>query len=862
MWFCARCCSLQEYVSAVAADEVILELVGVTRRYPGVVALDRVNFDLRPGEVHALVGENGAGKSTLVNVVSGVIRPDEGELRLGGESLRFSGPVDARRRGIVAVHQEGELFSSLSVAENMALSVGLPAGRFGRVRWRQVFAEAEAAVGRLPERVDYRQPAGRMSIAHRYMTRLAAALSEQACVVLLDEPTSALTGPEVEWLFAQVEQLRQAGVGTIYISHRQEEIFRLADRVTVLRDGRRVLCEPIDRLTPERLIEAMVGRKPPSEQKRLGSARRLQAGGGKSSSVDAGGTSGAARLRIEGLTDRRGRFRDVDLVLHAGEVLGVYGLIGAGRTELAEAIYGLRSATGRIVLDGRTYRADSPEQAIAQGVAYLPEDRLRRGVCRGLSIRANLVLSSLKRWCVGPWVRAGAEAGAALEQMRMLDVRARDVEQRVEQLSGGNQQKVVLGRCLLAQPKVLLLDEPTRGVDVGAKAEIHALLRRLADDGCAVMLISSDLPEVLEHSDRLVVIREGRIAGQFDPRSTTAEQVAAAALPVEAPDLPPPRGLRRWLGRWGGWGSDWGLLCAVLLLGAWLALTNEQFVTAENLRGVASGAAIWIVLALAAAVVIVPGAIDISIGSLLALAAAAAGLLLRDSTTPAIDIPLAVGAALAIGVAGGALNAGVALWGRIHPIVVTLGTMTVFRGMLILLTGGETITGMPSAWTRLATARPAGVPGLVVACAGVCLIVHGWLRHTVRGRELYAYGASPTAARLVGIGRWRVWLTAFAAAGALVGTAALMELARAGSMQSVLGSGYELRAIAAAVIGGTAITGGRGSVVGVVLGALLLSLLYNALVLWQVSRYHYDLVIGSLLLVAILLDRAFGKSES
>jgi len=832
----------------VSPSETILELSGVTRRFPGVVALDDVDFDLRRGEVHALVGENGAGKSTLINVISGVLQPDDGQLHLHNENLVLSGPLAARQRGIVAVHQEGELFAPLSVAENMALSVGLPLGATGQVDWRRVRYTAQQAAAQLPEDISTRQPAGRLSIAHRYMTRLAAAFTQQASVVLLDEPTSALTGPEVDWLFAKIDELRARGVGIIYISHRQEEIFRLADRITILRDGRRVLSADAEDLDDDALIQAMVGRTPiDTEQPRT-------RGFDDSSQV---------RLDVSQLTDTNGRFRDVSFSVRAGEIVGMYGLVGAGRTEIAAAIYGLRSFTGRVTVDEQTLRARKPGEAITAGIAAVPEDRLHEGLCHGLSLETNLSLSSLDRWSTGAWVHRRSEKAATLETAKRLGVRYRDLEQPAAQLSGGNQQKLVLGRCLLSQPKVLLLDEPTRGVDVGAKGEIHRLLRDIAENDAAILLISSDLPELLDNTDRLLVVRSGRIAAEFETDQATPEDVARAALPTEAPDKPAPRRRFAWPSGWPRLpASEVGLFLAVALLCGWLALTNPRFLSPENLRGVLSGASIWVVLAMAAALVIIPGGIDISIGSLMALSAAAAGLMMQQGRGDPLGIALAVLVAFAVGAAGGALNATLSLWGRIHPIVVTLGTMTIFRGLLILLTGGDTISRLPAGFEALAGHTLLGIPGLAIFGAFAALAVHYYLHYRPGGRYLYAWGSSPQAARLVGITKRRVWLSAFSLAGCLVALAGLMELARAGSLQSGLGSGFELRAIAAAVIGGTAITGGRGSATGVVLGSLLLSLIQNALVLWQVSRYQYDVVIGSLLLVAIALDWLWRRNES
>jgi len=824
----------------------LVELVDVSRRFPGVVALDGVSLSLAAGEVHALVGENGAGKSTLINIISGLLAPDSGTIRLAGAEVAWSNPVEARRAGIVTVHQEAELFSTLSVAENMALEQGLPTAAGGWVRWPRVYQDARSAVDLLGEPLDVRQPAARLSVAERHMTQIAAALHQQARVLVLDEPTSALTAGETAWLFRQVRQFQRAGVGVLYISHRQEEIFELADRITVLRDGRRVWSGAAAEIDRAGLIRHMVGRTR-AESVNLPEQRHAIA-------------VQPIRLHVEKLSDQAGRFEDVSLSARAGEVVGIYGLVGSGRSEFAQAVFGLRSAIGQVHIDDRLTSITAPAQAVAAGLAYLPEDRLRQGIFRGLSLRANTVISALGSLTSGPLASARRELEATDRQITALGVKCRGPQQPIGELSGGNQQKVVLGRWLLTRPKVLMLDEPTRGVDVGAKAEIHRILRQRADDGAAVVMISSDLPEVLDNCDRVVVFRAGRIAGEFVPRDTSPETIAAAALP-EGTAVETAARLKRTRRPPRRWGSELALSLAICLLVGVLAATRPAFLTADNLSGLLATTAVWTILSLGAAVVILAGAIDISLGSLLALSAGVGGLLLKLPYPPGLTIPAAIVAALAVGAVGGVTNATLALVGRVHPIVVTLGTMTIYRGLLIALTGGQTLTDLPSSYVGWSNARFAGVNGSMLLGAATAAVVYLWIGHFRSGRHLMAVGSSPTAARLVGISRARVWLAAFAAGGALAALAGMLELSQTGALQSGTGARYELQAIAAAVIGGVSITGGRGSVGGVCLGALLLSLIYNALVLWQISPHYYQLVTGGLLLVAVLVDLVWRRLE-
>lgn len=833
----------------------ILLLSGVSKAFPGVRALDSVDFAIYPGKVHAVVGENGAGKSTLMNLIAGVYQPDGGSIALDGSEIEIASPVHARQLGIVTVFQEAELFAPLSVAENLAFWNGLPVDRFGFVRWKWVYQSAESVVQALQLPFDVHLPAEFLSVGQRHMTQVAAAVAQQARIVIFDEPTSALSAQESEWLFEHIRELRQRGVAILYISHRQEEIFQLADFITVLRDGRLVWHGDAAAIDADGLVQAMVGREATN-------APRLPSGVAKPADA-------RPHLRVRDLTAADAAFCSIDTDVFAGEVVGWYGLIGAGRSEVAQSLFGLRPLhRGRVEIDGAPLVLGDVSKAIAAGMAYLPEDRLRQGVCRGLSVQANIVLSSLARWSSWGLMKPRVERSAATQMASDLDIRLRSVKQPIGQLSGGNQQKAVLARWMLTEPSVLILDEPTRGVDVAAKQEIHRLIRAAADRGCAVILISSELPEILAHSDRIAVFRNGTVAGNFAIDEATAECIARAALPLESANpesrdrgasakdpavVPPSRHVP--LGKWGG-RTELGLVAAICLLIGALALTSEgELWRMEFLLGVLESSAVRAILALGAAAVIICGGIDISIGSLLALSAASVGLTMKSLAGTGYEVPAGIAVGLAVGSAGGALNAALALLGRIHPIVVTLGTLTIYRGAMITMTGGNVIAGLPDSFRGLTNGQVAGLSSSILLLIAAVVASHLFFERHRMGRQLFAVGSSETAARLCGISRRWAWLLAFGLGGFAAATAGILELGLNGSMQSVLGTGYELRAIAAAVIGGTAITGGRGSAIGVTLGAILLTLVEKSLVLWSVSQYRNDLVIGGLLTAAILIDR-------
>jgi len=491
--------------------ESLLELRRITKTFAGVRALRGVDFDLRPGEVHALLGENGAGKSTLIKVVTGAHAPDSGTLTLAGQTVSGLTPASAHRLGIACIYQQPALFPSLTVAENIALRLE-PADGLRRIDWAGRRDRAAALLRRIGAAIDPEIEVRRLSMPEQQLVEIACALGAGARIVIMDEPTASLTRKEQELLFAVVRELRRAGVGLVYISHRLEEIFALADRVTVLRDGESIGTHAAGEIGEDILIRMMVGREvaqvyPPSES-----------------------VSGEEILSLRGLGCAASGVHGVSFDIRAGEVFGLAGLVGAGRTELARVLFGLTPAdAGEIRLAGVPVALRSPEEAVARGIAYVPEDRRRHGVILEMPVAHNLTLAIHRRLFRGAWLRPAAERALALEFIRDLAIKTAGPDAPAGSLSGGNQQKVALGRWLAARPRLLILDEPTQGVDVGAKSEIHRLIRRLAREGLAVLLISSDLPEILGMSDRIGVMRGGTLAAVL-PGGTDAHVVMAAAL--------------------------------------------------------------------------------------------------------------------------------------------------------------------------------------------------------------------------------------------------------------------------------------------------------------------------------------------
>ena len=490
----------------------VLQLDAIRKAFPGVVALDRVDFELLPGEAHALVGENGAGKSTLIKIVSGVYQADAGTVRFRGRSVSIPTPRAAQGLGIAVIYQETALFPDLTVLENLYMGAFLLRGR--RVDWAGMRRKAQAVLDSLDVTLELDEPVGRLSAAQQQLVEIARALLRDAQVLIMDEPTATLTQKDVRTLFRLVGQLKVRGVGIIYISHRLEEVFEVADRVTVLRDGHHIITAPVGTVSREELIRHMVGRTLDTLFPK----------------VDVG--AGAPILEVQEL-GKLGVLQDISFRVCQGEIVGLAGLVGSGRTTLAHAIFGIDPPDrGRVLVGGREVRISHPGRAIKMGITYIPEDRQRQGLILPFPVRANLSLVILRQLSRLGFIDGPAEEAVAREFVSRLDIRTPGTDTVVGTLSGGNQQKVVVGKGLASGPRVLIMDEPTRGIDVGAKAEIHRLVGDLARRGLGILLISSELPELLGMCDRILVMHRGRITGEVARADASQERVMTLAMGI------------------------------------------------------------------------------------------------------------------------------------------------------------------------------------------------------------------------------------------------------------------------------------------------------------------------------------------
>lgn len=795
----------------------------LSKSYGGVKALSDVSLDLRPDEVHAVCGENGAGKSTLNRILAGAIAPDSGSVTLSGSPLQLGSVQASEEAGIAMVHQETPAFLHLNAIENHQI-IQEPLALGGLWLDRAAMAvRAGESLKSIGEEFDLAAPLSERSIAQRQMVAIAKALQGECRLLILDEPTSSLSTREAEALFALVNQVKQKGVAVLYVSHRMEEIFRLSDRVSVLRDGRHIATLETSKTTREELVRLMVGRA--IETDRASAAPR---------------TPGEALLSAKGLT-RKGVFEEISLEVRSGEVVALAGLVGAGRSEVARAIFGLDAL-------------DAGEVDAKGEVAFLPEDRQHEGLHLPLSILENL--SMARRG--GLVINRQGESMSAERLIRDLSIKASSQRAEASSLSGGNQQKVLLGKWLATDPQVLILDEPTRGVDVGAKDQIHRLIHELAGRGMAVLLISSEMAEVQALADRVLVMRQGELAGELPRVDATQERILELALPKEKDSVKEQKS-KAALPRE-------GLVAGILLLALLgVGLTNPAFLAGDNIRDILVKAAPALTLGSMMTLVILAREIDISVGSLMGLCAAVLGI---ATSTDRLGLPVWAGVilCLAVGAGVGLINGVLTAFARIPSIVVTLGMLTVLKGITELLMGGRWIEKLPQGLRAFGTESAMGIP-YSVWMALAAIVIGIWLtRRTAFGLRTYALGSSPSAAELRGIDDRRMKLAAFALTGLAAAVAALFSATQLQVIESGFGSGFELLVIAGVIVGGTSIRGGRGSVIGTAIGALLLGMVSTALIfmkLGESATYWERAIQGGVILLAIIADHlgSRGKAE-
>ncbi len=849
-------------------------------------AVSRVDFDVRAGEVHALIGENGAGKSTLGRLLTGALQGDEGDIAVGGVVQRFPSPREALAAGIAIIPQELQLVTSLDVAENISLGrEASEGGLVDRDRLRAVARRHLDAVGATHVNVD--TLVRDLTPGDRQLVAIARALAWEARCLIMDEPTASLGAGEEARLEQVIRALVADGTGVVYVSHKLEEVLRLADRVTVMRDGVKVVTREAKGLTAPDLVRLMVGRDiPPSALPRVAvTAREV--------------------LRIEGLSVERpansgessggARLEDISLQVRAGEIVGLAGLVGAGRTDLLLSLVGAHGGVvrGRLWLDGREYDPRTPTDARDQGVVLLPEERKSDGIFPQLGVDRNITMSALERVSRWGWIDRRREDADASGLMKRTGVRAASASVPISTLSGGNQQKALLARCLFSSPKVLLLDEPTRGIDLAAREDVYRELHALATEGFGVLLASSDMSEVLTQCHRILVFRAGRIVAEFDRETATEELVLAAAAGAPTPEdahavTSSPananasdarerthssgsahssgsggsgrnvqRGLSSMLARYRG---ALGLI-AVLVLSIVFSPTRggrPVFLDIGNLTDILRQVAEKGILAVGMTAVVIAGGIDLSVGSILAFGATLSAWLMMKQGVGLLPTALIV---LGVGALWGWLNGIVVSRWKLPAFLARLATMSAGRGAARYLGGGTAIPlgfgegGAPESVRALAAPLLPFVPAPALIFGIAVVVMHVYLARTRGGRYLYAIGDNESAARLSGV---RVgWHTAsvYVISGLLAGVAGLVHCAQLEQGNPNDGVAYELDAIAAVVIGGTSLSGGSGSVAGTLIGILTIGAINNSMGLNNVDANLQLILKGVIILAAVWLQR-------
>jgi ABC-type sugar transport system ATPase subunit/ribose/xylose/arabinose/galactoside ABC-type transport system permease subunit len=838
----------KRYQFEVEFSGPVIELRGITKRFGPVEVLSNVDLSLRAGRVHSLAGENGAGKSTLVKILAGIHQPDSGQILKDGMETTVLSAAGARHQGIAVIHQHPAIFPDLSVAEN--IFVGRQPRHAGRIDWPTMTEKARELLFSLRVDIDVSVPVKLLGIAERQAIEIAKALSIDARVLVMDEPTSAISRREVDRLFQIVERLKKQGVAILFISHFIDEVLGLGDEVTILRSGKRIITAPTTDLTPEQTVRHMIGTEPgaffPKEDTQIG----------------------LPVLSVRGLAGA-GFVEDVSFDVRAGEILGFFGLVGAGRSEVAQMLFGVtRPDRGEIQMDGRVVRPRSPRHAMRLGISLLPEDRHQQGLVLQFPIRANETLPILRDLANSlGLIDRGKEVQIAKDFADRTRVVATGVEQLTNTVSGGNQQKVLLAKWLIPSPRVLILDEPTRGIDVRAKAEIHRIISHLAAQGIAIILISDDAQEVIGMADRIIVFRGGRVAAESVRSSFDREVILLAAAHTarthEVSD-PPPATTSQSADRAPSPGSspgfterlirvrELGLVMALLMICVAVTMREPRFLEGANLEQIALSATLVCIVALGEALVIIAKQIDLSVGAMVAMSAFISAEWLEHHPNGWILFVLLLGCAV-----GGALGIGNALLVgvfRIPAIVATLGTLAIYRGGVIVLAGGRQIsaTVLPESYGEIARAHFAGVPALVWLAVLLTIGFGLAARFTRTGRNLYALGSNQESAHFAGIGERRHLALVFILSGLLCGFVGVLWGARFGTVDAVIAPDLHLQAISAVVVGGVSIFGGSGSVYGAALGAVIFAVLQNGVQLLGINQFWLQAVIGAAILVTVL----------
>jgi ribose transport system ATP-binding protein len=792
----------------MSAARVVLRLSDVEKRYPGVRALKGVSFDVRAGEVHALVGENGAGKSTLMGVAAGTIAPDEGAVEIDGTPLDGASPAAAQDLGLAIVYQHNSILDDLTVAENMAFA--MPAAMRPRLSAARLWAADQ--LRNIGIALDPLARAGELGPAERRLIEIAKALVRDPKVLILDEPTESLTAAESELLFERVEHIRSRGAGVVYISHRLPEVLRVADRLTVLRDGEMRGTFARDDVSPEKVLDLIVGRSidhafPPKR---------------------AGDPPVEPLLEVAGLSGHR--FHDVSMEVRRGEIVGLAGVEGNGQRELLRALAGVERSRGTATLEGRRIALSDPGRAQEEGIVYLPGDRHAEGLFLDLSVRENASILVLGRLARRGVVQPDVERQTVAEQIQALAIKTPSADTPVESLSGGNQQKVLFARSILGDPTVFLAEEPSRGVDAGARLELYRVLRGLADEGRGVVVLSSDALELQGLCDRVLVLSRGRIVRSLGGDEVTEANITGAAITAIGEHRRDQRGereharLRRFAS--GDYAPSAILALFLVLVAIYTNAHNGSFLNERSVSGMLVLASALALIAFGQLFVLLTGGVDLSVGPAAGLTVVVLSFFV-DQSAGGGDVVLALVVVTLIAVAVGAVNGLLIRVAGLSPVLATLATYIVLQGVSLLLRP-QPEGSLSTQFTGDLTWQFGAIPVAFVVAVALAVLGDAALKRRAAGLELRAVGSNEERARRMGA---RVHLTvigAYVACSLLTMLGGLMLASQIGIGDPNAGRSYTLTSIAAVVLGGASIFGGRGSFIGALLGAMLLQEIASA----------------------------------
>ena len=843
-----------------------LEMRGICKSFGSNDVLKHVDFSIQGGEICALLGENGAGKSTLMNILGGVLPADRGEIVIDGTPVHFRTPSDSLSAGVAFIHQELSLINDLAIYENMFIGRELKT-KYGLLDAKTMIQKTQEVFDRLELHLDPRTMVRELDASYKQIVEISRAMMMEASLIIMDEPTTSLTDPEIERVFDMMRMLQKQNVAIVFISHKLKEVMEVCNRYTVLRDGNMVAAGPVAEVTTADLARFMVGHDVRTEN--LHQDKEL----------------GGEILRGEGLGDGA-HFRDISFTVHAGEVLGVTGLLGDGRSELFQAVFGDLPYTGQLFMEGQPVKVTSTPQAIRLGIGYVPRNRKENGIIKDMDIVENGSMVTLPRLARRGLIDQRRRDAEFDRQVGELHIKMGKKTDLITSLSGGNQQKVVLAKWLSAHPKVLILDNPTQGVDVGAKEEIYDIILRLAREGVAVVVLSSEAQEIIRVCDRALVLYHGALQGEHERadhhapghRRRGAFRTGNSYRGVTAMGT---KELEK-KSSGGGLVAAWKQnplvstgLVLILMIVVQTAIMIYNFGEGSVGELLLSLLTNWLnilrnnapvgIIALGMTFVIISGGIDLSVGSTLVAVGAMVMMVVDGSATgllagmgitgvPAYIIAIAVG--LVFGALLGWLNGVLIAHGKLPPFIATLGTMQIFRSVTQHLTQHAN-PSVPKGFLQIANLKIGSfyiMPILYwLAIAAVLYVVS---KRTTFGRHVFAVGSNIRTARLSGINVNKVKRRIYMLTGMLVAIAAIIQVSRIGSMDyASAGSGYEMDAIAAVIVGGTSMSGGKGSIVGTVLGMLIIGVMNNLLTLFGVPPFLREACKGVIVIVAVLLQK-------